>query len=262
MEIPTDRSPGRFIDAHSSRGCRDCGDCPAKRPVPPNGGWGKLGLAGQGPELATPKALPDRQWGVVLHHWGHTQKAAQQPNADVREGMAVEVVDQQAAPSPPLHLAEEPHSPAAVEVVQEEGRVDDIEGVRFVGERKGVSNLDPNLRSEGRGEGGVEVGAGVTHRDRVGVEPDDLGTASKPDGSTNKVDQVVSTPAAQVQNAEGLVASEKRVQDRVRRSVRAQQAVRPPKVSEGSRQTRIRNREIVHPLLRLHPRRKVRQRGE
>jgi len=88
--------------------------------------------------------------------------------------MTVEVIHDEPQLRDSLHLFEHANCRGAVNVVEEEGRVDEVDGPGVVGKGLSVPDLDVNLRAEGGRELPVEVRPGVTHGDGVGVNANEV----------------------------------------------------------------------------------------
>jgi hypothetical protein len=121
----------------------------------------------------------------------------------------------------------------------------------------GVLNLDADLRAAGGGKFGVQVGPRMSHRHRVGVDPHEFCLAAEGGGPAGKVDEIVSDSAAHVHDAEVIAASKDRIEKCIGRSVRPEQPIGQSEIPKGTRESRIGDRKIVHPLLGVQPTRQV-----
>jgi len=168
--------------------------------------------------------------------------------------MAVQVVHDDAEPAHPIHLPEQSDSSFAVKVVEEEGRVGDVEGIVGVGKGQGISDLDPHLETKSRGEGGVEPGASASHRDGIQVHPDGPDSCPPFGTEAHRVHQVVARARSQVQKVELRVSREQGPDHSAGRPKAAEQSVDPPKVAESSPERLAANVGGVHPLGAFVPR--------
>ncbi len=167
--------------------------------MPPDGWGGQPGGPGEGVEVRPAKPAPDGHGTVVLYHWGEPQGAAEAPDPHVGEEVTVEVVHEKAVPGHPLHLREHLDRRGAVEVMQKQGRVGDVDGPGVVGEGLGIADLDADPVPETWGKVSVEVGSGMAYRDGVGVNADKVQGAPEAFASPGQVDQMVAAPAPDVQ---------------------------------------------------------------
>ncbi len=157
-------------------------------------------------------------------------------------------------PGHPLHLREHLDRRGTVKVVQEQGRVGDVDGPVVVGKGLGIPDLDTNPVPEARGKLVVEVGPGMAYRDGVGVNADEVQDAPETLASPDQMRQMVSAPAPHIQQAKAIVAPQHGVKNTVRRPVPSEHPVHPSEVAEGSRETSVGDRKVVHPFLGLQAR--------
>ncbi len=222
--------------------------------MPPDGWSGQPGVPGEGVEVRPTKPTPDGHGPVVLHHRGEPEGAAEAPDPHIGEEVPVEVVYEKAVPGHPLHLREHPDRRGAVKVMQKQGRVGNVDGPGIVGKGLGVPDLDTDPVPKTGGQVLVQMGPGMAHRDGVGVNADEVQGAPEALASPGQVDQVVSAPAPHVQQTEAFVVPERWVEDVIRGPVPSEQPVDASEVAEGPRETSVRDRKIIHPLLGLQAR--------
>lgn len=238
-----------FSGVVPSRGRINRRQGPPEGPVPPDGRSGQPGGPGKRAQLRPPKAAQHRHRAVVLYHRGEVQGAAEAPDPHIGEEVPVEVVHEKAVPGHPLHLRKHPDRRGAVKVMQKQGRVGDVDGPGIVGKGLGVPDLDTDPVPKTGGQVLVEMGPGMAHRDGVGVNADEVQGAPEALASPGQVDQVVSAPAPHVQQTEAIVVPERRVEGAIRGPVPSEQPVDASEVAEGPRETSVRDRKIIHPLL-------------
>jgi len=185
---------------------------PTEGPVPTDGRGRQSGTSRQGVQVLTQKATANGQRGIVLHHAGQAQGAAQHPNADVREAVPVQVIDHNSQAGHAIHFGEERYRCGAVEMMQNERSVHKVDRRVGPAERKSVAHLHTDLIAEGRTEVGIQVGAGMPHRSWIGVDADQFNGASPAGAAADEVRKMVAPTTAHIDNAQARVAAEKRVQ--------------------------------------------------
>jgi len=189
----------------------------------------------------------------VLNHGGHPKEAAESPNAEVREKMSVEVVNDEAPAGDPLQLREKMNGVFPVKVVEEQGCVHNVNVVVWIRQVSGIPYVHLDLRAAGGSQFSVQVGPRVPHGDRVGIDSDEFCAAPECGGPAGKVDEIVSNSAAHVHDAEVIVALKHRVEKCIGRSVRHEQPIGQSEIPKSTRKSRIGDRKIVHPLLGVQP---------
>jgi len=196
------------------------------------GGRRKLCADGEGLKFLFLKAALHRHGPVVLHHRGHPQPATEKPDAEVCQLMAVEVIHEKPSLGDPLHLGEEVDGLLTVEVMEEECGVDDVHRIIGDGQGQSIANFHSHPRSEGGGHVRIHVRSGMTHRYRIGVEANDLGSAAEPVRPLDQMNEIVPAPASDIEHGKVVVLTKQRIQDGIRRGVRAEQSVDQAQISE------------------------------
>jgi hypothetical protein len=219
--------------------------------MPVEGGRRKLCAGGEGLKFLFLKAALHRHGPVVLHHRGHPQHATEKPDADVCQQMAVEVVHEKSPPGDSLHLGEEVDGLFAVEVMEEECGVDDVNRIIGEGQGQSIANFHPHPRTKGWGQVRIQVRSGMTHRYRIGVEANDLGSAAEPVRPLDQMNEIVPASTADIKHGEVLVLTKQWIQHGIRRRVRAEQSVDQAQIPKRPGQTCVRNGKVVHPFLSL-----------
>jgi hypothetical protein len=171
----------------------------------------------------------------------------------------MKVIHDEALAGDPFHLREHVDQRRAMKVMEEKGRVGEVNGPVLVGEGTSVADLDADLRAKSGGEPPVEIRPGVPDRDRVRVDSDQIERTSEAVSAADQVGQVVPAAAPQVQQAEAVTMLQNRVQEMVRGPVSPEHAVEASKVAEGADEAAIGDREVVHPLVGLQARGQIRE---
>lgn len=102
--------------------------------------------------------------------------------------MPVKVVDEEAAACDPLHFCKKLDGLFAVEVVKEEGGVDDIDAVVGQGKGKSISDLNADLRAEGGRKVLVQVSPRVSDGHRIGIKANEIHPTVMPFGLPGHVE--------------------------------------------------------------------------
>ncbi len=217
-----------------------------------------MGRTGEGVKLRPPEAAPHRHGTVVLDHGSEPKGPAEAPDACVGQEMPMKIIHEEAVPGHPLHLRKHLDRRRAVEVVKEQGCVGEVDCPSVVGKGPGIPDLDTDAGPEGGRELSIKIGPGMTNRDGVGVDADEVYGTPEAFAPPGQVEQMVAAPTPYIQQAEAIMSLQNRVEDMIRCPVPSEQPVDASEVAEGPCKTGVRDRKVVHPLLGLQTRREVR----
>jgi hypothetical protein len=125
----------------------------------------------------------------------------------------MEIIDDNAESTDPVHFPKESEGLWPVKVVQEERCVDDVERVVGIGQVQCVADLEPDPRAQLGAEYRVEPGAAVAYGDGVQIDPNrsEAGTIAGPE--PGEVREIIARSTANVQNFEVGPTLEERAED-------------------------------------------------
>lgn len=128
----------------------------------------------------------------------------------------MQIVDEKAQSSHPLHLFEQSNGVVSVEVVKDEGRMDDVEGIVFVRRGQGISDVYPDPRSERGGKMAVQMVASAVDSDGIEVESHRVHRTIEVTPSPDEPEQVVASSTAQVEDLYSVSPPQNGIQNGVR----------------------------------------------
>lgn len=154
---------------------------------------------GKSDQLRLVKPTTNGNRSVVLNHRGHAQEPTEDPDADVRDRVPVQVVHNDADPTDPIHLSEKLYGVVPVEVVEKECGVGHVERIVGIGKVESIADLDTGSGAVRRGKAGIEVGAAVPDRHGIQVDANGRNFAAAVGASTHEIHEVITAPGSKIE---------------------------------------------------------------